>query len=195
MIRLFTALCKTISDILIDEDAFGEATDGFKHYNERCPNCGALGKLSPYGDYKRWLVSIGGGGVVANLISPLRFECGSCGTTHALLPDILVPYSPYSLRFKLTVLIAYYERDSTVVAVCESFGIAVSTIYEWKKLFESHKRLLLGIMFDMKEPVLAFLKGLLGDTCLSARFEGFFRRYAVSFMQAQSMQATDSLPP
>jgi transposase-like protein/ribosomal protein S27AE len=195
MIRLFTALCKKIPDILIEKDVFQEATDGFKHLGEPCPKCGASGKLSPYGDYKRWLVSTDGKGVIAERIYPLRFECGSCGVTHALLPDILVPYSPYSLRFKLAVLIAYFERDSTVAAVCDSFGIAVSTVYEWKKLLESYKRLFLGAVLSMKEPALAFLRNLLGEACLSSRLEGFFRQHAISFMQTRPMLATYSLPP
>jgi transposase-like protein/ribosomal protein S27AE len=195
MIRLFSTLCKKISDTLIEEEAFCKATNGFRPLSEPCPKCGASGKLSPYGDYKRWLVSTDGKGVIAECIYPLRFKCGSCGVTHALLPDILVPYSPYSLRFKLAVLIAYFERDSTVAAVCESFGIAVSTVYEWKKLLESYKRLFLSAVLSMKEPALAFLKGLLGEACLSSRLEGFFRQYAISFMQARPMLATQFLPP
>jgi ribosomal protein S27AE len=184
-----------ISDSIAEADAFQESTDGFNCHNERCPRCGAPGKLSPYSEYRRWLVSTDGKSVMAGRIVPLRFECRSCSKTHALLPDILTPYSPYSLRFKLTVLAAYFEREQTVAAICKRFGIAVSTIYEWKKLFLSHKKLFLGILADRREPALAFLRGLFGDACISGRLEGFFSRYGISFLQARPMPAAHCLPP
>ena len=195
MIRLFTALSKSVIDRLTDEDAFNKATDGFKCHNEHCPRCGSTGKLSPYGDYARWLVSTDGKNVFSKHIRPLRFECRSCGTTHVLLPDTLTPYSPYSLRFKFTVLIAYFEREQTVAYVCERFGIAISTIYEWIKLFLSHKELLLGIVASRREPALVFLVGLLSDIRISDLLMGFFHQYAVSFLQAKPIPATYCLPP
>jgi hypothetical protein len=180
---------------LIDEDIFQKATDGFKHDNECCPRCGARGKLTPYGGYWKWLVSIDGKGANAKRIYALRFECRSCGATHALLPDILVPYSQYSLRFKLTVLIAYFERDEAVIAVCERFGIAVSTVYEWKKILLLHKALFLGVLLDQKEPALTFLNGLLSGDPLSDHLKGFFQRYAFSFLQDKPIPATHSRSP
>ena len=118
MIRLFTALCKSVLEKLSDEAIFQEATDGFSYHNERCPNCGAGGKLSPYGNYFRYLVSLDGEKIIVSRINPLRFGCVSCGTTHALLPDILIPHSSYSLRFMLTVLVAYFEKNKTVQLRC-----------------------------------------------------------------------------
>jgi len=196
MIRHFTAQCKLLLNSLIDEDLFYEATKEFSHYNEPCPRCGASGKLSRYGDYSRWLVFKIDESAFSRRIRPLRFKCASCDATHALLPDILVPYSPYSLRFKLSALIAYYERNTTVVAVCEQLGIAVSTIYAWKELFLSHKDLMLGLLASGKEPALAFLRRLFGaNNCLSDRLRSFFRRYAFSFMQNRSTSATQSNSP
>jgi ribosomal protein S27AE len=195
MIRLFTALCKILSDSLTDTEIFQKATDSFHHYGKPCPRCGASGKLSPYGSYAGWLVSIDGASVNADRVRKLRFECSSCGTTHALLPDILIPHSQYSVRFKLTVLIAYFERKETVVTICEGFGIAVSTIYEWKKLFLTHKKLFLGIILGRKAPALAFLSGLTGRACLSDGLRGFFRRYGFSFLQNKPTAATQANPP
>ena len=195
MIRRFWKLCKTILNNLTDVAIFQEATDKFSCYDARCPHCGATGKLTPYGSYPRHLVSYEDGAVVDRLVWPLRFDCGSCDTTHALLPDILVPYSPYSLRFKLLVLVAYFERDTTVLAVCECFGIAVSTLYAWKKRLLEHKDLLLGMLTSKKEQAIAFLHGLFVANGLSVILRGFFQQYAFSFLQNRSTLATHTRPP
>jgi transposase-like protein len=194
MIRLFTTLCKSLLESFTDVAIFRDATEAFCHYGKKCPGCGAE-KLSPYGSYSRNLVSYEDGATVESSVSPLRFECTSCGTTHALLPDILIPYSPYSLHFKLTVLVAYFERKMTVVAICQHFGVAVSTLYSWKKRLLEHKELLLGILASLEEPVIAFLRSLLGAACISDRLRSFFHRYSFSFMQNQSIKTTRSRPP
>jgi len=195
MIRLFTALCKKILENLSDESIFQEATDDKSYYDGKCPCCGANGKLSPYGCYTRGFVSHDKGETTQTRVYINRIICDSCAATHALLPDILVPYSPYTLRFKLNVLIAYFERETTVVKICEYFGIAVSTLYEWKKCLLLHKQLLLGVIIDMKKPALAFLYGLLGSHCLSDILQGFFHKHAWSFLQVRSKLATYSNAP
>jgi len=193
MVRLFAALCKIKLKELSDDAIFQDATKSFRHHSEKCPSCGAVGLLSPNGCYMRNLVTYRDGRIIGSRISVDLFKCASCGASHALLPDILVPYSPYSLRFKLTVLLAYFERKTTVAAVCEHFGIAVSTLYEWKKIFLSHKELFLGVIASLKEPALDFLKHLFGSDCLSDRLHSFFRRHAFSFMQ--NHKTARSRPP
>lgn len=195
MIRLFTALCKTILNILPDETLFLEAMVGFNYYHKKCPLCGAVGKLVPYGDYSRVLISLIKGKPVDSRILPNRFKCKSCGATHALLPDVLVPYSPYTLRFKLCVLIAYFERKTTIVNICESFDIAVSTLYRWKDIIIEHKGLLLGVLINSKTPALEFLRGLLNSHGLSDILRSFFWKYGFSFMQGAHLAAARSNPP
>jgi len=195
MIRLYTALCKSKLAQLSDESIFREATDSFRHYGEKCPCCGSVGKLSSYGGYPRNLVSYKDGVITESLVNPNRYKCASCGATHALLPDILVPYSPYSLRFKLTVLLAYFERETTVEAVCKCFCIAVSTLYAWKKCLLSHKELLLGVLASRKEPIHDFLRNIYESACLSDRLQGFFNQHAFSFLQNRSIAPTPSHPP
>jgi transposase-like protein len=195
MIRLFTALCKTLFENLSDEYIYLNAANNFCCHTEKCPNCGASIKLSYHSDYSRGLVSFEDGKAVDRRIRPKRFKCASCGTTHALLPDTLVPYSPYSLRFKLFVLLAYFQKDMTVEAVCQHFGIAISTIYRWKECLLSHKELLLGALLNLKEPALAFLHGLFDSACLSKSLHSFFNKHAFSFMQCAPAIATPIRPP
>jgi len=195
MIRYFASVCKTIIKALSDEAAYQEATDEFKHYDAKCPRCGAKGKLSPYGSYERGLVHLVDVKMLDCRVKPLRFKCASCNTTHALLPDVLVPYSPYSLRFMLSVLLAYFERTMTVSKICEHFCIAISTLYVWKGKFLKHKDIMLGIITSLKKSAIDFLRELLGSSHISEYIQDFFRRYAFSFMQGQCAAAARSFPP
>ena len=196
MIRFFSALCKALFKIIsTDEQVFHDATGDFQLHSAKCPYCGAIGMLAPYGGYFRHLVSYERGKIIDRLVRPFRFECKSCKKTHALLPDILIPYSPYSIRFKLSVLIAYFERETTVVAICEHFRIAVATLYAWKKSFLEHKELMMGVLVNRKQTALVFLNDLFEIANLSSRIESFFRLYSFSFLQNRSVPATRSLPP
>ena len=195
MIRLFTALCKVYLKELSEKQRFLEATNEFSRLGGACPKCGTKGKLSEYGDYGRGLTSYEGGQIVDSDLRASRLYCSSCESTHALLPDIVVPYSAYSLLFMLATLIAYYDRATTVVKTCGHFGIAVSTIYVWKDRVALHKELMLGLLISSKAPARGFLRGLLGSRRLSDTLCRFYSEYSFSFMQRRSAPATRSRPP
>jgi len=195
MIRLFTALCKIYLKELSEKQRFLAATEEFSHLGGACPKCGAKGKLSAHGDYGRGLLSYEGGQIVDADLRASRLYCSSCGSTHALLPDVVVPYSPYSLMFMLAALIAYYERAMAVEKICAHFGIAVSTLYDWKDRIALHKDLMLGLLISGKAPALGFLRGLIGSRRLSDTLRRFYRMHKFSFMQRRSAPATRSRPP
>ncbi|MCL2853794.1 MAG: transposase [Defluviitaleaceae bacterium] len=195
MIRLFAALCKSFLEFLYDDRKYQKAADGYIHNDKGCPHCGAIGMLGLYGGYSRWLVFRLKGKTNSCLVWVRRFKCESCDATHALLPDVLIPYSPYSLHFKLTVLIAYFERDCTVVELCEKFGIAVSTLYEWKKRLASHKDLMIGVLSSKMTPVPEFIRDLIDYDDLSGKLSHFFSKFGFSFMQRMPAPATLSNPP
>jgi ribosomal protein S27AE len=195
MIRLFSALCKTLLEHFSDLNIVEESEGGYVHHDKGCPRCGATGKLSPYGGYLRWLAYRWKRKNSDIRVWIRRFECGSCGATHALLPDILVPYSMYSLNFKLTVLIAYFERDCTVVSVCAEYGIAVSTLYEWLHLLATHKDLMIGVMLSRKTGAPTFLRNMVDSDDISELIRSFYGKHGFSFMQRNYQPATKSNPP
>jgi transposase len=168
---------------------------GFSYKGKACPKCGAKEKLSGHGDYSRGLTSYEENQIVDSLVDPLRFFCSSCEATHALLPDIIIPHCTYSLLFVLTALIAYYERDTTVEKICAQFGIAISTIYEWKKRIALHKDLMLGELLSQKQRTHSYILDLLKSCDLSDALSTFFRKYGFSFMQRTPATATRSNPP
>jgi hypothetical protein len=109
-----------------------------------------------------------------------RVKCGSCGKTHALLPDILIPFGSYALRFVLTVLRAYLVRNTTVESLCESFAISISTLYKWIHLFREHANLLLPALEQLAWVARGSIECLEGIEALPSFF---FGRYRFSFLQ------------
>jgi hypothetical protein len=194
MIRLFTALCKVLLTKISEEEAFYAATEESGMFRTSCPKCGTVGRFSEYGNYDRGHVTYSDDEILDSRVRPRRVKCLSCGATHSILPDTLTPYSPYTLRFKLLVLIAYSDRDTTVMNVCGRFGIAVSTLYEWKKIMTAHKNLMLGLLLGRKTQALGFLCGLLGSADISDTLQGFFNKYSFSFMQDASVSVTRPVP-
>lgn len=134
--------------------------------------------MSPFASYRRYLVEMKNGEPVAHTVTVQRYCCGSCRHTHALLPSMLIPYSSYSLRFILEVLRAYFLRMDTVAGICGRAGIAVSTLYRWKKLFLTHKQLWLGILEAACRDTSGFLSQLSGGT-----LKRHYLTFRVSFLQ------------
>lgn len=138
MIRLFTILHKTNLNELPDALSIFKAIDkSFHIHSAHCPNCKTKGRLAFHDEYSRNLVAYENKGVQENLITVGRVICSACEETSAILPDAIVPYKSYSIIFILHVLKAYFFRKETVAALCERFGIAVSTLYAWKKRYLS----------------------------------------------------------
>jgi hypothetical protein len=96
-----------------DQQLFDAAASGFKPSKHTCRVCGAVGRFKEIRSYQRDMISVNGSVRVDTRLSIRRFQCESCGHTHALLPDVLIPYGSYSLRFILTVLLCY-------LGVCET---------------------------------------------------------------------------
>ena len=116
----------------------------------------------PFAFCTRYLVEWVDGVPATNEVTVQRYQCSSCGGTHALLSSALVPYSSYSLRFILLVLRDYFLHRGCVQTICEHAGISVSTLYRWKSLFLVHKALWLGVLENLKLSAEAFLDGMDG---------------------------------
>ena len=151
--------------------------------------------MSERGDYGRCLISFEDGKIVESQVRPALFYCASCKTSHALLPDIIIPYGRYSLLFVLAVLAAYFERATAVTKICERFGIAVSTIYDWIDRIGEHKALMLGALISQKQGMHSYVLALMGSNDLSDILCRFFRNHGFSFMQRRPISATQSRPP
>ncbi|MCR4884286.1 MAG: DUF6431 domain-containing protein [Clostridiales bacterium] len=72
----------------ITPEVYGKITANLPLYRLRC-SCGHAGCLVRHGYYRRRL-KIRQGTIVLRI---LRVKCKECGCTHAILPELVVPYS------------------------------------------------------------------------------------------------------
>jgi len=187
MIRLFTVFCKLNFNILSAKDIFLES---MKEYTIEklpflklpCPFCGAKNPNWKYHDsYPRYLIGFENNVPVSNIIDIIRIICSSCKHTHAILPEIIIPYSSYSLTFVLSVLRDYFYKVK-IKDICEKYQISISLIYAWKLLFLKHKKLWLGILEDMYHNSLEFLSSIPTFTTSNDLLQ-FFTQNGYSFLQ------------
>lgn len=151
MIRLFSQLCKCFKQISFEEEiiTFNKYVSSVNIEALVCPFCGAKHALSPFASYKRHLVTYNKNTAQDNIIIISRYVCSSCKRTHALLPSVIVPYLSFSFKFTVSLIHDYLvHKYHSVEAMCEHYGIAISTFYRILKTFKEHKQIWLGLLKD-----------------------------------------------
>lgn len=189
MIRVFCAFGKTFFNKISDLVLFNRFMDTFKAKKVTCPSCGSKHSCSKFAFYTRNMISYEKGTVVCRIVSIPRVYCNSCDSTHAILPDILIPHGSYSLTFILSVLNAYYQGKQTVAYLCSHFQISVSTLYTWVHMFKLQKKLWLGVLRNAQVSSLEFLDHILTVESFTDSFHSTFK---VSFMQNLKTTLSDS---
>ncbi len=194
MIRAFTIFCKLNFIKLSAQEMFFKAMRDLSNrklegLGYSCPCCGTKHPQWTYfASYKRYLISFEKGALVTYRVTITRMKCSSCEHTHAILPEIIIPYGSYSLIFILTVLRDYYLHQMTIQALCDKYGISHSTLYAWKRLFFTHKKLWLGVLEDALTEPLSFLSSL-PVSSTSKALSLFFQNHAQSFLQGVTKTA------
>ena len=186
MIRVFHLFCKINSKNLSAEDLFNKFMAEFDPRKHSCPWCNTKSPDWKYhADYERWLISFEGGVAVTYRLEILRYKCPSCGHTHAILPESIIPYQSYSFLFIIAVMRDYYTRILTVANICDKYNISTSTLYSWKELFLLHKKLWLGLLEDAYTSSLGFLDSFY-DRSFQYDLQKFFQIMRISFLQGAS---------
>lgn len=90
-----------------------------------CPYCESR-ELVSYGSYQRNVISFGEDHLIARLLTVKRVYCKSCKTTHALLPDFIIPYKQYSMPLIITIIT--YLKEHTLLKTEEYFNININVI-------------------------------------------------------------------
>ena len=190
MIRLFTILYKTdFKQVPSGIELFHTTTKQFRGGLAKCPPpCKTGGRMKRHDTYKRNLVDYYKT-VQEHIVEIERTKCESCGCTHAVLPDVIVPHKTYSIIFILIVLKEYFHTRA-VTGICKKYGIAVSTLYAWRDRYLVHTSLDLGAIVE--GALLSRSRWLAGaaDICRSGAIYGFFGRFGFSFMQSAAKAET-----
>lgn len=179
MIRIFNLFCKLKKIKISDQEWFFQTVHSLDLSDQICPYCTSKGNLIPHDSYSRYMITLKDRRPVTVILRVPRVKCTSCGHTHSLLPEMLIPYSSYSLRFVLTVLEAYFLHAHTIEEICETYQIAHSTLYVFRNLFLSHKQLILGVLNSAQEKASDFIEKIDGTRLLQ-----FLDSFRYSFLQA-----------
>lgn len=178
MIRIFNLFCK-LQEVRISDQEWFDRTISKSNLSEQvCPYCNSTGRLIPHDSYSRYMVTLKNNRIETVILRIPRVKCTSCGHTHAFLPEMLIPYSSYSLRFVLTVLKDYFLHMHTVEKICKIYQIAHSTLYAFRDLFLSHKRLILGVLNDALEKASDLIAEMDGQLLCQ-----FWKSFRFSFLQ------------
>jgi hypothetical protein len=186
MIRVFVQACKALTQGgKPDDPALGPICPDLG--KNRCPRCRSP-HLKSNGSYKRQYVTIDKGAVFSTVITVFLARCKSCGSAHALLSSMVVPYSPFSVIFIANLIMDRLEgRFPSIEALCEHYGIAVSTYYRVHGRFCSSVKIACGIMSGsgrMRE-LACILSGSFPDTARSF-LASFFEQTNTSFCQPRA---------
>lgn len=158
----------------------------FKPDQETCPICGSSGNCRIHAYYGRHITDFISGRPAKSDICVLRVCCGSCGHSHAILPDIIIPYSGYSLFFLLRLLAEYFSGLFPVEELCERFRVSRNQLYQWISLWRIHKQEWLGVLADLEVSDWSFLKDLLSYNSYSSFSMGYAIQCDKSFMQSHA---------
>ena len=93
----------------------------------KCPKCKAKSNFSYHGSYSRNITFICKENTYDFKVTVSRVICNSCGSTHALLPDFIVPYRITS-RGSILYIVST-AMSTSVLKTAEKFNISFQQIY------------------------------------------------------------------
>jgi len=189
MIRLFLNLCKCFKIIKKNDDyeICRSYIENVRIDSVACPSCGAKGCYRKDGEYTRQLVCFVDGKVERHEVTMPCVECVSCGHSHAILASVVIPHSPFSFHFVISLLYAYVTRKyANVLELCAAYDVSVSTLYRICHRFIDDRKMMLGMMEAASEEEELTLSLLSGEFLngVDGRPQDFFLNRGLSFLQA-----------
>ena len=189
MLRKITPFGKLFFDEVAAIDLYNTFYANFRIETEVCQCCKSTGNCCVHGYYKRNLIDYFNGKIKTIRILVLRIVCNTCGHTHAVLPDILVPYAQHTVRFIIRVVTEKLTSTLAIEAICEKFDITYKTLYRFLEIYREHKALWLGVLKSIETPLGQFMPILCTYECFSDFMSVFSKRFGFSFMQRHANPA------
>ena len=105
--------------------------NNYDFFNYECPKCGARHSLIRHGIYERNISFIKEDNISNEKIEILRLKCTSCNSTHAILPNDVVPYCIYSYSFMMKVIMDFAIDKERVLSIANKYNISFQLIYSF----------------------------------------------------------------
>ncbi len=138
MNKIFCKLCRLKkTGIQIFEQSVSRFIENRKHYSHKY---GELSNLLQNGWYERKLIGIVSGKIHTDIVRVpcCHFRENGTGFSEAVLPDICISGSSFTMLFVLFVMRDKYMPGFALTnnRICEKYGIAMSTLRRWIRLFK-----------------------------------------------------------
>ena len=143
MISFPTAFINTYSQELYNDDI-----KKISYASLKC-SCGAVGHFHDHARYSRYLVIDSDTTII---LSVQRIMCESCHRTHALLPDIIIPFRVFSNPLVKKIISSFYDQKNIVSAVSRIFHLsyeAVSSLISFFTKNHLHRLEVLSAQYDI----------------------------------------------
>lgn len=128
--------CKKIkNNLILTQDYIQDLMPSCEDITCKCPNCKAKNCFSFHGSYMRNISFVYEKKIYDFHVCVTRVICNSCGSTHALLPDFIVPYKIFSRDSILRIVAC--ACSSSVTKTAESFNTSWELIYSFLAIFLS----------------------------------------------------------
>lgn len=191
MIRDKAFYCKLFSQKDHPADRLDRFMKSFKPARATCPCCHAHGTCRSHAYYSRYLIGLVNGKPVCRRVKILRVFCTSCRHTHAILPDFIIPFRQYSLQFILKVLDDYFTHRSPS-RILREYEIDIRQLTAWRKLFQNHKAMYLGVLANKETTEQSFLSWIAKKDSLSDFLGRFYDTLKQSFLQSHANPKANS---
>ncbi len=162
----------------------------YNNYNEKilnnysvlpysCPKCGAKHSFTRHGNYERNLCLMDDFENMADKrMTILRVKCSSCNSTHAILPNDIIPYCIYSFSFILNVLTDFYSKDCKVSDICLHYSISFQLLYVFVSRFLNFLNSALLVLRSLGHDLIAKPnKIIFGINCFKSSWEFLYQYF------------------
>ena len=138
----------------ITPEIYGKVTSNIPLYQLRC-NCGHAGCLVRHGYYRRRLKTRQG----TIVLCILRVKCKECGRTHAILPELVVPYSQIPADLQQHMLLYPLGSPDLEALMQSNSDITESNILAIRSRYRKHwKERLLTMGRELQEDIAALIR-------------------------------------
>lgn len=114
-----------------------------------CPKCKGH-EFNYYGSYSRFLIVKINEEILEITIKIKRIRCKTCKSTHAVIPDFIVPYKAYSFEIVNKILYLKENKEKTNKEIEEEYKVSRQLIRKWQQEFEKIKSKIKIIVKEMK---------------------------------------------